>query len=76
MVDASSLIIPRFHDVLGDVMAHGHTHYWLFGGRSSTKMSFISLAIVLVMLTNAVVVRRLSNTLREYAARRPLHPSR
>ena len=27
MVDASSLVIPCFHDVLGDVMAHGHTHY-------------------------------------------------
>lgn len=69
MVDASSLIIPRFHDVLGDVMAHGHTHYWLFGGRGSTKSSFISLAIVLVMLANpganAVVVRRFSNTLRD-----------
>ena len=69
MIDASSLIIPRFHDVLGDVMAHGHTHYWLFGGRGSTKSSFISLAIVLVMLTNpganAVVVRRFSNTLRD-----------
>ncbi len=69
MIDASSLIIPRFHDVLGDVMAHGHTHYWLFGGRGSTKSSFISLAIVLVMLANpganAVVVRRFSNTLRD-----------
>ena len=69
MVDASSLIIPRFRDVLGDVMAHGHTHYWLFGGRGSTKSSFISLAIVLVMLANpganAVVVRRFSNTLRD-----------
>lgn len=69
MVDASSLITPRFHDVLGDVMAHGHTHYWLFGGRGSTKMSFISLAIVLVMLANpganAVVARRFSNTLRD-----------
>lgn len=50
MVDASSLIIPRFHDVLGDVMAHGYTHCWLFSGRGSTKSSFISLAIVLVML--------------------------
>lgn len=69
MVDASSLIIPRFHDVLGDVMAHGYTHCWLFSGRGSTKSSFISLAIVLVMLAkpgaDAVVVRRFSNTLRD-----------
>ena len=69
MVDASSLIIPRFHDVLGDVMAHGHTHYWLHGGRGSTKSSFISVCIVLLLLAhpeaNAVVVRRFSNTLRD-----------
>ena len=49
MVDASSLVIPRFHDVLGDVMAHGHTHYWLHGGRGSTKSSFISVCIVLLL---------------------------
>ena len=69
MVDASSLVIPRFHDVLGDVMAHGHTHYWLHGGRGSTKSSFISVCIVLLLLlnpeANAVVVRRFSNTLRD-----------
>ena len=69
MVDASSLVIPRFHDVLGDVMAHGHAHYWLHGGRGSTKSSFISVCIVLLLLAhpeaNAVVVRRFSNTLRD-----------
>lgn len=69
MVDASSLVIPRFHDVLGDVMAHGHTHYCLHGGRGSTKSSFISVCVVLLLLAhpeaNAVVVRRFSNTLRD-----------
>ena len=69
MVDASSLVIPAFHDVLGDVMAHGHTHYWLHGGRGSTKSSFISVCVVLLLLArpeaNAVVVRRFSNTLRD-----------
>ena len=38
----SDFIIPKFHPVLGDVLAHGHTHYWLHGGRGSTKSSFIS----------------------------------
>ena len=69
MVDASALVIPRSHDVLGDVMAHGHTHYWLHGGRGSTKSSFISVCIVLLLLAhpeaNAVIVRRFSNTLRD-----------
>ena len=58
---------PRI--VLGDVMAHGHSHYWMDGGRGSTKSSFISVAIVLLLLAhpeaNAVVVRRFSNTLRD-----------
>ena len=66
---AAGLCIPRFHDVLGDVMAHGHTHYWLHGGRGSTKSSFISLCIVLLVVANpaanAVVVRRFGNTLRD-----------
>lgn len=48
--DVSALCIPRLHDVLGDVFAHGHTHYWLHGGRGSTKSSFISLAIVLLVV--------------------------
>lgn len=70
MVDASSLVIPKFYDVLGDVMAYGHTHYWLHGGRRSTKSSFISVCIVLLLLAhpeaNAMVVRRFSNTLRGF----------
>lgn len=69
MVSAAELCISRFHDVLGDVMAHGHTHYWLHGGRGSTKSSFISLCIVLLIVafpfSNAVVVRRFGNTLRD-----------
>ena len=59
--DVSDFVIPRFHPVLGDVMAHGNTHYWLPGGCGSTKSSFISIAIVLLVIANpkanAVVVR-------------------
>ncbi len=69
MVDASSLFTPRFHGVLGNVATHGHAHHWLYGGRSSIKSSFISLAIVLVLLIHpeaiAHVIRRFSNTLRD-----------
>ena len=69
MLSTADFVIPRFHDVLGDVMAHGHTHYWLHGGRGSTKSSFISLCIVLLVIAfpyaNAVVVRRFGNTLRD-----------
>ena len=69
MLSAADLVIPKFHDVLGDVMAHGHTHYWLHGGRGSTKSFFISLCLVLLVIAfpyaNAVVVRRFGNTLRD-----------
>lgn len=67
MTTVSDFIIPRFHPVMGDVMARGHTHYWLPGWRGSTKSSFIPIAIVLLVIANpkanAVVARRFSNTL-------------
>jgi PBSX family phage terminase large subunit len=66
---AADLCIERFHPVLGDVMMHGHTHYWLHGGCGSTKSSFISLCLVLLTVANpevnVVVVRRFGNTLRD-----------
>lgn len=66
---AADLCIERFHPVLGDVIMHGHTHYWLHGGRGSTKSSFISLCLVLLTVANpevnVVVVRRFGNTLRD-----------
>ena len=67
--NAADPVIPSFHDVLGDIFAHGHTHYWLHGGRGSTKSSFISLVIALLIVhfpyANAVVVHRFENTLRD-----------
>ncbi|MCI8469351.1 MAG: terminase [Eggerthellaceae bacterium] len=43
--------------------------WWMKGGRGSTKSSFISICIVLLVITfpwaNAVVVRRFGNTLRD-----------
>ena len=69
MVEEADLVIPSFHDVLGDVMAHGHTHYWMHGGRGSTKPIFISVSIVLLIVAfpeaNACIVRRFGNTLRD-----------
>ena len=69
MTRVSDYVIPRFHDVLGDVMAHGHSHDWLYGGRGSTKSSFVSICLVLLVLANpdanVCVVRRFGNTLRD-----------
>lgn len=61
-------IIPMFDDVLEDIMNHKHTHYVFKGGRGSTKSSFISLAIPLLLINNpnihAVVFRKVGNTMK------------
>lgn len=72
-VKLSKVIAPSFAAVHQDIKGHGHTHYWLKGGRGSAKSSFISVEIVLGMMrdagkglhTNAVVLRRYGVTLRE-----------
>lgn len=60
---------PAFWDVYDDLQAGNHIEYWLKGGRASTKSSFISLAIILGMLqdyeANAIIYRRVSNTLKD-----------
>ena len=72
-VKLSKIIAPTFAGVHNDIKKHGHTHYWLKGGRGSTKSSFISVEIPLGMMrdaargeyTNAIVLRRYGVTLRE-----------
>ena len=57
-----------FAGVWRSIKAHEFTHYWFKGGRNSTKSSFISIAIVLLIMlnpeANAVVLRKVGNTLR------------
>jgi PBSX family phage terminase large subunit len=59
---------PSFFSVHKDVKQHGHTHYVLAGGRGSTKSSYVSLEIPLLLMRNpechAVVLRKVANTLR------------
>ena len=72
-VKLSGIIAPTFSTVHQDIKRHQHTHYWLKGGRGSTKSSFISVEILLGMMrdagkgqyTNAIVLRRYGVTLRE-----------
>lgn len=67
-----NIIAPSFYNVHKLIKQDVYTHYWFKGGRGSTKSSFISLEIVLGMmrdaqqgkLTNAVVIRRVKDTLR------------
>ncbi|TPR41262.1 PBSX family phage terminase large subunit [Apilactobacillus micheneri] len=69
MVKISSLIAPNFKKLHLDIKQHNHSNYWLKGGRGSTKSSFISIEIILGIMkdkeANAVVLRKVANTLRE-----------
>lgn len=67
-IKISDKMAPSFFSVHLDVKQHGHTHYVLAGGRGSTKSSYVSLEIPLLLMRNpechAVVLRKVANTLR------------
>ena len=67
-VNVAELVAPSFDHVFYDVQEHRYTHYWLAGGRGSTKSSFASLCTPLLLLQNpachALVLRKVANTLR------------
>ena len=67
-IKLSDKIAPSFFSVHKDVKQHNHTHYVLAGGRGSTKSSYVSLEIPLLLMRNpechAVVLRKVANTLR------------
>lgn len=69
MIRLTNVIAPSFYEIHKDIKQDGHTHYWLSGGRGSTKSSFISIEIVLGImsdpLANAVVLRKVKDTLNE-----------
>ncbi len=46
-VSLRSIIAPQFYDVHRDISKDKHTHYFLKGGRGSTKSSFVSIEIIL-----------------------------
>ena len=63
----SEIIAPAFYSVHWDLVDGGHTYYDLFGGRGSTKSSFIGVEIPLGMMqdpeANAIVFRKVASTL-------------
>lgn len=67
-IKLSDKMAPSFFFVHKDVNRHNHTHYVLAGGRGSTKSSYVSLEIPLLLMRNpechAVVLRKVANTLR------------
>lgn len=68
-INLADLTIGRFYGVVESALNHDHGEYWLSGGRGSTKSTVISLLIVCLIVAfpwaNAVVVRRVGNTLRD-----------
>ncbi len=71
-VSLKDIIAPSFYNIHKDIKKGLHTHYWLKGGRGSTKSSFISTEIPFNMMkdadkgimSNAVVFRRVKDVLR------------
>lgn len=51
-INLKNLIAPSFYGIHHKVKNHKCTHYWLKGGRGSTKSSFISMEIILGMMRN------------------------
>ena len=61
-------IAPSFDRVFWAAVQHDYTHYWLDGGRGSTKSSFISIMVLVLLLMNpdchSVIMRKVANTVR------------
>ena len=69
MINLTDVIAPSFYDLYYDIEAGKYTHYWLKGGRGSTKSSFISVEIILGIMqhkdANAVVIRKVGLYLKD-----------
>jgi PBSX family phage terminase large subunit len=68
-VKLDELISPNFYSLHQDIKKNLYDEIWLKGGRGSTKSSFISIELILMLLKdidfNAIVMRRYSNELRD-----------
>lgn len=69
MIKLSGVIAPSFRQIHKHLKNDDYTHYWLGGGRGSTKSSFVALEIILGIMrdpnSNAVVLRKVKDTLKE-----------
>lgn len=67
-VKLSNIIATHFWELHRDIKRHGHTYYWLEGGRGSTKSSDVSVEIPQLLIKNpdchAVVLRKVGNTIK------------
>lgn len=65
----SNIIAPHFFDVHKNIKMHANTEYVLKGGRGTTKSSFISIEVILLLKHNpgmhALVCRKVKDTLKD-----------
>lgn len=65
----STALAPAFSPIHIDIKSKAHTHYWLNGGRGSTKSSFVAVEVILGLmkdpLSNAVCMRKVKDTLKD-----------
>lgn len=65
----ADVIAPSFLNAYRDIRDRKHTEYLFYGGRGSTKSSFISLATIYLLVNNpgihALATRQVGNTLRD-----------
>lgn len=68
-IKLTELIAPSFFNVHHAIKNNLYTHYWLKGGRGSTKSSFVSIEIVKGIMedpsANAVAIRKIANTIKD-----------
>jgi PBSX family phage terminase large subunit len=69
MTKLSDLIAPSFKPVHKAIKSSEYSHYYLKGGRGSTKSSFVAIEIVLGIMkdanANAVALRKVKDTLKD-----------
>ena len=63
------VIAPNFIDIYDDILAGNHTEYVVYGGRGSTKSTFISLIFIMLLKNNPdwhlLALRQVKDTLRD-----------
>lgn len=68
-IKLSALVAPSFFELHRLIKEDAYTHYWLKGGRGSTKSSFISLEVIQGLINdpqaNAVCFRKVGDTLKD-----------
>lgn len=69
LIQIANLISPSFDDAWWDIEENKYTHYWLKGGRGSTKSSFWAIRILVKLIQNplshACIMRKVKDTLRD-----------